>query len=127
MKVHRILGKRVGKDLLMLSITIAPEVDTPEVLREYCESFGGEHEGWLYLTGDYHEIDDLRHALGVYDLDPVVDADRTQHSGIITFGNDRTDRWAALPALMNSVEIVETMQRFIGGSRIQALGTHGGG
>ncbi len=72
---------------------------------------GGEKPGWLYLTGDYDEIESLRYKLGVYDLDPIIDADKTQHSGIITFGSYKTDRWAALPALMNSEEIAETVLR----------------
>ena len=75
------------------------------------ERNGGEKDGWLYLTGAYDDIDRVRRSLGVYDLDPVIDADKSEHSGLITFGNDRTDRWAALPALMNSHEIVETVLR----------------
>ena len=94
----------------MLSISIDPEVDTAQKLHEYWRTFGSR-PGWLYLTGDYDEIDYLRRQMGVYDLDPVIDADRTQHSGIITFGNDKIDRWSALPALMDARGIVETIVR----------------
>jgi protein SCO1/2 len=120
-KVHQLLGDRVGKDILMLSISIDPEADTPKALQEYCERFGGERKGWLYLTGKYDEIEALRRSLGVYDLDPVIDADKTQHSGLITFGNDKTNRWSALPALMNSEEIVEALFRITGGKRLRFL------
>jgi len=112
-KVHALLGDRMGEDILMLSISLDPETDTPEQLKHYAGLFG-DKKGWLYLTGDYEEIDLLRHKLGVYDPDPIIDADKTQHSGIITFGNDRTDRWAALPALMKADEIVETFHRVTG-------------
>ncbi|MEE8556480.1 MAG: SCO family protein [Myxococcota bacterium] len=110
-KVHALLGDRMGDDILMLSISLDPDTDTPELLKRYWEIFGAR-KGWIYLRGDYDEVDLLRHQLGVYDPDPVIDADITQHSGIITFGNDRTDRWGALPALMKSDEIVETIYRF---------------
>jgi len=110
-KVHERLGERMGEDILILSLTIDSDVDDPAALREYIRRNGGEKEGWVYLTGDYDDIDRVRRALGVYDLDPVIDADKTEHSGLITFGNDRTDQWAALPALMNSDEIVETVLR----------------
>lgn len=110
-KVHKFLGDRVGRDILMLSISLDSEYDTPERLKEYAKMHGGEKPGWLYLTGDYDEIESLRYKLGVYDLDPIIDADKTQHSGIITFGSYKTDRWAALPALMNSEEIAETVLR----------------
>ena len=117
MKDHKLLGDRVGRDILMLSISIDPKVDTPAVLRRYFKMYDGPKRGWLFLTGDYDEIDLLRHKLGVYDLDPIIDADKTSHSGLLTFGNDRTNRWAALPALMNSEEIVETILRITRGKR----------
>ena len=110
-QVHKHLGERMGRDITILSLTIDSDVDDPPALREYIARNGGEKEGWVYLTGDYDDIDRVRRALGVYDLDPVIDADKSEHSGLITFGNDRTDQWAALPALMNSEEIVETVLR----------------
>ncbi len=109
-KVHALLEDRMGEDVRILSISLDPETDTPEKLKHYAGLFG-DKKGWLYLTGDYEEIDLLRHKLGVYDPDPIIDADKTQHSGVVTFGNDRTDRWAALPALMKADEIVETFHR----------------
>ncbi len=107
--VHEALGPHMGEDILMISISLDPAVDTPAVLREYDEIFGGPRPGWLYLTGDYDEIDGLRRALGVYDLDPVIDADRAQHGGILTLGNDRTNSWAALPTMANSSELAKSI------------------
>ncbi len=116
--IHRRLGKSVGKNVLILSISIDADYDTPEKLKEYVNKLGGELPGWLYLTGDYDEIEVLRRRFGVYDLDPVIDADKSQHSGIITFGNDRNNQWAALPALMDSEEIVETIYRVTSRKRL---------
>jgi len=110
LKVHDAFGDRMGRDIFILSLSIDPEVDTPARLKRYWEVFGSK-PGWLYLTGDYDEIDRLRHELGVYDLDPIIDADKTQHSGIVTFGNDRTNRWAALPALMHAEQMAATIAR----------------
>jgi len=109
-KMHRVFGERMGRDISILSLSIDPEFDTPERLKAYWEAFGSK-SGWLYLTGDYDEIDRLRHDLGVYDLDPIIDADKTEHSGILTFGNDRTNRWAALPALMHAEQMAESIAR----------------
>ena len=94
----------------MISISIDPEFDTSDRLFEYWKSYGS-NPGWTYLTGDYDDIDRLRHAMGVYDLDPVIDADRSQHAGLLTIGNDRIDRWTALPALMDVAGLVETIER----------------
>jgi len=110
-KVYKELGNRVGKSTVMLSISLDPANDSPENLRKYIELHGGEKKGWLYLTGDYDEIDDLRHTLGVYDPDPIIDANKSEHSGLVTFGSDTTNFWSALPALMKSEEIAETILR----------------
>jgi len=112
-KVHKYLGDRVGKDILFVSISIDSDNDTPEVMKQYAAQYG-DKKGWLYLTGDYDEIDALRKEMGVYDLDPVVDADKTQHAGLVTFGNDKLNRWAALPGLMDANQISYTIKRITG-------------
>ena len=109
-KIQELLGDRVGTDITILSITLDPEVDTPEVLKSYAADFGAG-PGWIYLTGQYDEIDGLRHKLGVFDPDPILDADKANHAGLLTFGNERTGRWAALPALMDVDEIVDAVLR----------------
>lgn len=107
-KVNDSFGPWIGEAITMLSITIDPDVDDPERLKRYWELFGSK-PGWLFLTGDYDEIDGLRHELGVYDLDPIIDADKSQHAGIVTFGNDRTDRWSALPVFMHRRLLAKTI------------------
>lgn len=44
------------KDLRLLSITVDPERDTPEVLSEYAKSFEADPERWLFLTGEKERI-----------------------------------------------------------------------
>ena len=109
-QLHKLLERWMGHDITLLSITIDPEIDTPTALKQYWEAFGSK-PGWLFLTGNYAEIENLRRELGVYDLDPVVDADKSQHSGILTIGNDRTDRWLALPIMMHLRQLAMTILR----------------
>jgi protein SCO1/2 len=109
-KINDLLGERMGRDITMLSISIDPVADTPERLNQYWQAFGAK-PGWLFLTGKPEEIDRLRRELGAYDLDPAIDADPAQHSGFVTVGNDRTDRWSALPLLMNRPQLVGTILR----------------
>jgi len=45
-----------GTDVLLVSITVDPETDTPEVLRAYAESQGADPDRWLFLTGAEAEI-----------------------------------------------------------------------
>ncbi|MEM0924609.1 MAG: SCO family protein [Planctomycetota bacterium] len=45
-----------GENVRLLSISVDPEVDTPEVLREYAARFGADKEQWLFLTGELDYI-----------------------------------------------------------------------
>jgi protein SCO1/2 len=98
-KVQRLLGDRVGRDIFMYSISLQPEQDTPQLLKDYAEAFGAG-PGWLFLRADSDaDTELLRRKLGFYDLDPEVDAKLESHTGILRFGNERINRWAACPAL----------------------------
>ena len=110
MEVQKTLGDRVGRDLVFYSITLDSEIDTPEALAEYADSYG-VGPGWTFLTGDAEEIDHLRRKLGAYDPDPVIDADKTQHAGIVVFGNEPKGRWCGLPGQMNTDSLARYIER----------------
>jgi protein SCO1/2 len=106
--VHRLLGARVGRDIFMYSLTLDPDADTPEVLKAYADTFG-VGPGWSFLTGERGDIERLRRKLGIVDPDPLVDADRGQHIGVVRFGIERPDRWAGCPALTTPKQIVRSI------------------
>jgi len=93
------LGARLGGDISFLSITLDPEQDTPEVLAEHARAIGAR-PGWTFLTGTEADIERLRRRLGVFDIDPVIDADRNQHAGVLVLGNDAKQRWTMKPATL---------------------------
>lgn len=43
-------------DVRLVSISVDPRRDTPEVLREYAKNFGADKDGWWFLTGKRPEI-----------------------------------------------------------------------
>jgi protein SCO1/2 len=96
--VQEILGPRVGRDVFMYSITLDPVNDTPGVLKSYANAFGVK-PGWTFLTGEKEEIERLRRNLGYVNLDPVKDKDPSQHSGMVRYGIEPLERWAACPIL----------------------------
>lgn len=119
--VHKVLGDRMGRDLLFLSISLDPVADQPPQLLDYASRFG-PLQGWYFLTGSQADIDDLRRKWGAYDLDPTVDADKTQHAGILIVGNDTTNRWGSLPALMDYRHIAHTVLRIARRPRVSVIG-----
>ena len=111
-RVQELLGDRVGKDIFMVSISLQPEHDTPEVLAAYAKTYG-VGPGWLFLTGKKNDIELLRHRLGFVDSDPVEDADPEQHIGTVRITNEPMHRWAMSPALVNPPSLVRTVKRVI--------------
>lgn len=111
-EVQKSLGDRMGRDVTFLSISLDAERDTPEVLQGFARVHGAG-PGWVFLTGKHDDIELLRHKLGAYDLDPIVDSDRTQHAGIVILGNEPRGRWKAISALSKPVRIRQAIERTI--------------
>jgi len=105
-EVQKRLGERAGRDVLMVSITLQPDADTPERLRAYAERYGAG-PGMVFLTGRPGDIDVLRRALGFSDeRNPGADGDRKQHLGILRIGNESRDWWAACSSLSGPDQIL---------------------
>lgn len=107
-KVQKLLGDRMGRDIFMYSVTLKPEEDTPADLKMFADMHGVK-PGWSFLTGNRDDIEKLRRKLGFRDPNPTFDADKKQHIGLVRFGNESLDRWAACPALANPTEIVKAV------------------
>jgi protein SCO1 len=106
--VQKMLGQRVGRDIFIYSITLRPEQDTPDVLKEYSRMHGAQ-SGWLFLTGGVDDIELLRRRLGFVDPDPDIDQDKSQHVGNIRYGNEALQQWAACSGLARPEWIVESI------------------
>jgi protein SCO1/2 len=107
-QVQQALGSRVGRDIFMYSLTLRPEFDTPAALRDYVRQYD-IGPGWTFLTGSPAEMDLIRRRLGFYDVDPVADAELSQHTGMIRFGDERRDRWAMSPAASSASQIARAI------------------
>jgi protein SCO1/2 len=64
--IQRRLGADFGPRIGFVSITVDPEVDTPEVLRGYAKAHGANTDGWVFLTGTPAEIKDVLRRYGVF-------------------------------------------------------------
>ncbi|MCI0485324.1 MAG: SCO family protein [Blastocatellia bacterium] len=107
-KVQKLLGDRVGRDVFMYSMTLKPETDTTEVLRHYMKMYG-VGPGWTYLTGKPEDVELLRQKLGFTNLDPELDEDSSQHIGNVRYGNEPFMLWAACPAQVSATWIYESV------------------
>ena len=107
-RVQNLLGKRVGRDVFMYSITLKPEEDSPEMLKHYVQMHKLK-PGWTFLTGNPEQIQTLRRKLGFYDGKAKLDKDVTNHIGMIRYGNEAKQWWAMCPGQANPPWIVESI------------------
>ena len=109
-RVQDALGDALGREVAMYTLTLDPEHDTPKVLRAARREYGAR-EGWTFLTGTFDGVEEVRHSLGLFDPDPKVDADRSQHSGVLVLGNDPLQRWSAVPMGFSPERILAALHR----------------
>ena len=92
-RVQKLLGDRMGKDIFFYSISIDPEHDTPQVLKDYAERFRiGSGAGWKFLTGSKKDVTLLRKVLGLY-RDDVESSKLAEHTTSFMIGNEATGQW----------------------------------
>jgi protein SCO1 len=107
-RVHQLLGGRVGGDIFMYSMTLKPAEDSPDDLRRYAEQHGAG-PGWLFLTGAPPDIDHLRRALGFSYADAAEDANVANHIGMLRYGVEPLTRWGACPGMANPDHIARSI------------------
>jgi protein SCO1/2 len=64
--VQNALGVDFGPRIAFVSITLDPERDTPEVLKDFAEFWGTKPAGWFFLTGPLDAIRNVTRGYGVY-------------------------------------------------------------
>jgi cytochrome oxidase Cu insertion factor (SCO1/SenC/PrrC family) len=97
-RVQKHLGERVGRDIVMISLSVDPTNDTPAVLKKFADNFKAQ-PGWYFLTGEKKNVDWVLYKLGGY-----VE-DKQQHTGVLIIGNEATGEWMKVMAMSNPEEI----------------------
>lgn len=107
--VREQLGARAERDIVFYSISLRPEMDTPAELAAYRKRYEITSRNWIFLTGRSRDIELIRRRLGFYDIDPRVDADLSQHTGMLRIGKVANQRWAMCPTASSTSQIVDSI------------------
>lgn len=70
-------------DFGIISISIDPENDTPELLKEHAKRIGAKSPNWHFLTGNRDYIGKLADQFNIYVGDKEDESESLNHSGMI--------------------------------------------
>lgn len=96
------LGTRAGDSVQLISITVDPVHDRPEVMAAWADRYGSG-PGWTQLTGDKQAIDAVVKAFKAFSPD-IQD-----HTSLILIGNADRNRWQRLEGSTPVAEMVRTI------------------
>lgn len=107
LKVQEYLGERVGKDINMISISVDPVVDTPEVMKKYATTYKTK-PGWYFLTGSKADVESVLQKVGGF-----VE-NKNEHLNLLFIGNVETGEWMKVFAMAKPAEIVDSVLKVAG-------------
>lgn len=55
----QMIGKTLPKNVNLLSVSVDPEYDTPQILEEYAHKYRLENGSWYFLTGPKNDVNEL--------------------------------------------------------------------
>lgn len=70
-------------DFGIISISIDPENDTPELLKQHAKKIGAKSPNWHFLTGNRDYIGNLADQFDIYVGDKEDESENLNHSGMI--------------------------------------------
>lgn len=94
---------RLGRDLVLVSITVDPEHDTPAKLHAYAGKWQAR-KGWYFLTGSRANVDAALKKLGQYVEEPAA------HMNVIVIGNERTGLWKKAFGLAPTEDLAKVVE-----------------
>jgi protein SCO1/2 len=80
------LAPALGKEVVLVSISVDPLHDTPERLREFAARYDAR-EGWVWLTGAKPDVDSVLKGFGAYT--PRYE----DHPTMVLVGDPRSGTW----------------------------------
>lgn len=103
-QVQQRLGSRLGREVVLVSLSIDPVTDRPAKLLAAAELFQAQ-PGWTWLTGDKAIVDQVLHGMGVY-LANIAD-----HPTMVMIGDGKTGNWVRLLGFPSPDDIMAHLER----------------
>jgi cytochrome oxidase Cu insertion factor (SCO1/SenC/PrrC family) len=98
-KIQQHFADRVGKDLSLISISVDPQTDTPQILSALSVQWKAQ-PGWQFLTGDKASVELALHKIG------QAAENKESHSNIFIIGNEATGLWKKARGLSAPEQVI---------------------
>jgi len=106
LELQDLLGPK-RSDVSILSISVDPVLDTPQMLHAYADSLQAG-PGWYFLTGAKDAVDTVLRRIGNRSSKPE------DHSDVIVVGNDASGTWIKLTAIATTEDIARAVDEVAG-------------
>ena len=98
------LVESVTDDIWIVSISVDPERDTPEAMKDFAKKHGVDESRWIFLTGQTQDLDFIVKRLGQYSKDVE------SHSTLMLGGNTNTRLWTRVMPMATPPDIARQMR-----------------
>lgn len=104
-QVQTKLDGRLGREVVMVSISVDPTRDSPARLKSYSAKHHAG-DGWLWLTGPKHTVDGVLRELGAYT------PNFRDHPSMVLVGDGGSGQWARFLGFPSADQIVRKVDEF---------------
>jgi protein SCO1/2 len=102
-RIQNKLGDRLGRDVILISVSVDPVTDTPARLRAYAKSMSAK-PGWYFVTGKKENVEQALAKLG------LRAATKEEHTSVMIIGNEPKGVWKKAFGLASSDDIVKMVE-----------------
>ncbi len=104
------LGARVGRDVVLVSLSVDPARDTPARLKEYAAKTGAR-DGWVWLTGRKGDVDQVSRSFGAYAPNP------DDHPALVMVGDARSQVWTRFFGFPAPADLAQHVEQLLAARR----------
>ena len=97
----------IKDEVWFVTLSVDPERDTPEAMKQFAKKQGVDESRWLFLTGKKENLEFLVKRLGQYT--PNIES----HTTLMLAGNDRTRHWTRVLPMVPPDGIAKQMRSLV--------------
>jgi protein SCO1 len=101
-RLAKALGDRMGRDVVIVSVSVDPENDTPERMKAWGEKFHLA-QGWTLVSGKKEDVQTLLKSLGLYVETPQ------RHQSALMIGGQKTG-WVRASSWSSPEKLVKVLE-----------------